>query len=139
MIPYPHLREADVMYKKRVWQVIDLEQKFNQPFYYPSKKSKTERTHQLIGWAREERIIAYRPGANQDDEFTEPILTQAGLDSILKRPRKSQLILEGVGSRDGRKVVDLDWELVTRYKIKEEWIGTSNAASVTCASSVLPR
>ena len=24
VIPYPHLREADVMWAKRVWQVIDL-------------------------------------------------------------------------------------------------------------------
>ena len=71
----------------------------------------------------QERIIAYSPGANQDDEFTEPILTQAGLDSILKKTKKSQLILEGVmRAVMVEKVVDLDWELVTRYKIKEEWI-----------------
>ena len=43
VIPYPHLREADVMYKKRVWQVIDLEQKFNQPFYYPQQPIKNRK------------------------------------------------------------------------------------------------
>ena len=35
VIPYPHLREADVMYKRRIWQEIDLRQKFNHPFYFP--------------------------------------------------------------------------------------------------------
>ena len=72
---------------------------------------------------QEERIIAYRPGANQDDEFLEPILTQAGLDSILKKTK--EIATYPGGSREAvmvEKVVDLDWELVTRYKIKEEWI-----------------
>ena len=35
VVPYPHLREADVMYKRRIWQEIDLRQKFNHPFYFP--------------------------------------------------------------------------------------------------------
>ena len=125
VIPYPHLREADVMYKKRVWQVIDLEQKFNQPFYYPQQPIKNRKNLiDLIKMGLEqERIIAYRPGANQDDEFTDPILTQADLDSILKKTKK--LTTYPNGSREAvmvEKVVDLDWELVTRYMIKEEWI-----------------
>ena len=35
VIPYNHIREADVMWSKRVWTVIDLRQKFNLPLYYP--------------------------------------------------------------------------------------------------------
>ena len=35
VVPYPHLREADVMYKRRIWQEIDLRQKFNHTFYFP--------------------------------------------------------------------------------------------------------
>ena len=34
-ISYPHLREADVMWSKRVWRVIDLREKMNLPLYYP--------------------------------------------------------------------------------------------------------
>lgn len=125
VIPYPHLREADVMYKKRVWQVIDLEQKFNQPFYYPQLPIQNRKNLiDLIRMGlREERIIAYRPGANQDDEFQTPLLTQADLDSVLKKTKVIDTYPNG--SREPVKVeqvVDLDWELVTRYKIKEEWI-----------------
>ena len=37
-IPYPTLREADVMWSKRVWRVIDLREKMNFPLYYPDEK-----------------------------------------------------------------------------------------------------
>ncbi len=35
VVPYVHVREADVMWSKRVWSVIDLRQKFNHPLFYP--------------------------------------------------------------------------------------------------------
>jgi gliding motility associated protien GldN len=34
-IPYTHLREADVMWNKRIWRTIDLKEKMNHPLYYP--------------------------------------------------------------------------------------------------------
>lgn len=36
VIQYDYVREADVMWSKRVWSVIDLRQKFNHPLYYPN-------------------------------------------------------------------------------------------------------
>ena len=35
VIPYEHVREADVAWSKRVWSVIDLRQKFNHALFYP--------------------------------------------------------------------------------------------------------
>jgi gliding motility associated protien GldN len=35
MIPYEHVREADVIWEKRVWRVIDLREKINHTLYYP--------------------------------------------------------------------------------------------------------
>lgn len=35
MIPYEYVREADVVWSKRVWSYIDLREKINQPLYYP--------------------------------------------------------------------------------------------------------
>jgi len=36
-IPYTSLREADVMWAKRVWRVIPLKEKINHPLYYPTQ------------------------------------------------------------------------------------------------------
>jgi gliding motility associated protien GldN len=34
-IPYSPIREADVMWAKDIWRIIDLREKLNQPLYYP--------------------------------------------------------------------------------------------------------
>jgi gliding motility associated protien GldN len=35
-IPYPSIREADILWAKKVWRVIDLREKMNLPLYYPT-------------------------------------------------------------------------------------------------------
>lgn len=35
IIPYPVVRQADIMWSKVIWQRIDLREKINQPLYYP--------------------------------------------------------------------------------------------------------
>ncbi len=37
VIPYTHIREADVEYYKRVWRIIDLREKINHPLFYPKQ------------------------------------------------------------------------------------------------------
>src|ERR1041385_3876522 len=34
-VPYPFVREADVMWSKRIWRTIDMREKLNQVYYYP--------------------------------------------------------------------------------------------------------
>lgn len=35
MIPYAHVREADVMWSKRIWRALDMREKLNHSIYYP--------------------------------------------------------------------------------------------------------
>ena len=37
VVPYPHIREADVMWYRRVWRTIDLREKMNHTLYYPTE------------------------------------------------------------------------------------------------------
>lgn len=37
-IPYPYLREADVMWSKDIWRIIDLRQRMNYPLRYPESE-----------------------------------------------------------------------------------------------------
>ena len=38
----PYVREADILWKRRVWQVIDLREKMNQPMYFPAVRLMAE-------------------------------------------------------------------------------------------------
>lgn len=35
MIPYEHVREADVVWSKRVWRALDMRERLNHPIFYP--------------------------------------------------------------------------------------------------------
>jgi hypothetical protein len=37
VVPYTHIREADVIWARRVWRTIDLREKMNHPLYFPTE------------------------------------------------------------------------------------------------------
>jgi gliding motility associated protien GldN len=81
VIPYTHLREADVMWSTRIWRKLDLREKINQPLYYPTQPIKNRRslTQVIIEAVREGSLTAYDP---LDDEFT-MTLTKAEIERKL--------------------------------------------------------
>ena len=127
VVPYPHLREADVMYTQRIWQEIDLREKMNHPYYYPIKPIADRKS--LFDVIRnallvEGSLVAYGTvPAGDDDEFRYP-LSPNQVDSILNPtvliPEFDLETGEKIGDRPEQ--VAIETGAITRYLIKEDWI-----------------
>lgn len=126
VIAWPYLREADVMWAKRIWQKIDLRQKMNQTLYFPiddleGRKSLFDVIR--IGLLEQGSITAYGLGPTQDDdEFRYP-LGQAELDSMLKPVRiRYRDNLDTGEKEEVRSVEEVTSKDVVAYTLKEDWI-----------------
>lgn len=69
-IPYVYLREADVMWSKRIWQELDLREKVNHPLYYPAQPVRHRMSLMSALWqaaVNEGRLTVYT-----DEDFKFP-------------------------------------------------------------------
>jgi gliding motility associated protien GldN len=126
VVPYTHIREADVMWARRVWRTIDLREKMNHPLYFPTeaindRKSLFDVIRQ--GLMVDGSITAYSVGpVGTDDEFKKPLLA-----SELKElfTRLDTQYTENLESGDMDMVVqeiNLESRDIMMYNIKEDWI-----------------
>ncbi|MBL0314320.1 MAG: gliding motility protein GldN [Flavobacteriales bacterium] len=126
VIAYPYLREADVMWARRIWQVIDLKQKINHPLYFPVDELENRKSLFdviKIGLLDKGSITAYGLGPTQDDdEFRYP-LGQTEIDSMLNPVRLRYVEnLETGEKEEVRSVEPVSSKDVVGYKLKEDWI-----------------
>ena len=127
VIPYTSLREADVMWNKRVWRRIDLREKQNHVLYFPIKDFAQGRKNlfEIIQDAvlNEGTITAYSPGSvvAPDDMFTTPLTTEE-VKKILT-PTTSEDVYDEFGEITGTQEVEnpIAASQVKFYDIKEEW------------------
>lgn len=140
VVQYTHLREADVMWAKRVWRVIDLTEKMNHKLYYPLVPL-TDRMclYDVIkyGALQEGAITVYKP---EDDRFTFPVKPSNGnindpdfkyqLDKMfskeIKIPQRDPETGEQMTDMDGNPLFNDTIEFyesrdIIKYEIKEDW------------------
>jgi gliding motility associated protien GldN len=122
-IPYYPVREADVIWKKRIWRLMDLRQKINHPFYYPETPQKGWKNFMtvIMDAIREGTVTAYDPA--KDDQFLVPLTFQeiekkfTRTDTVpIVDPNNPQRIL-----RYEVVTEEFDATEVMRIKIKEDW------------------
>lgn len=133
-IPYAYLREADVMFSKRIWRVIDFKEKMNLPFAYPLSKSTKDRrslVDVIMDAAEEGSLTAY--GTN-DDEFTLPMASDgfkklggAGIDSM--KMTRSEPPYEEF---DTVIVREFSRDKVISLRVKEEWFFDKQRSVLEC-------
>jgi gliding motility associated protien GldN len=120
-IPYPYLREADITWTRRIWRVIDMREKMNQPFYFPERPQNSWRSFVqiIMDGLKEGTITAYSP---ETDQFLVPLNYKELLDRLertdsvrLPRPDNPDILYDTVIK------IEFDPANVKKIKIKEDF------------------
>ena len=120
-IPYSHVREADVMWSKRIWRVIDLRKKINQPLYFPTTPigDRASLIHIILAEIKSGTVNAY--DADVGDDMTVKI-TQADIDRKMGAEADSTSIQTAPGVyRDTVIINEPSPEDVKQIQVQEEW------------------
>ncbi|TAK40356.1 MAG: gliding motility protein GldN [Saprospiraceae bacterium] len=114
LLPYDHVREADIFWEKRIWRVIDIREKMNLPFAYPERPFFSI----LMDAATSGEITVY---GTEDDKFTNKLIPDevasmgATIDTVITfDPETYEEQLQVVRN-------DLNPEDVKRFRLKEVW------------------
>lgn len=118
VIPYDNVREADVLWQKRIWRIIDSREKMNLPFKYEG-----------IDWKDIKPLIFVLRDAAVSGEIT---VYQEDNFKVVKLPADVAKIgagndtipltdLDGNYIKDTVLVREFDPTRVSKYRIKEDW------------------
>ncbi|MCQ2294448.1 MAG: gliding motility protein GldN [Bacteroidales bacterium] len=103
-MPYPALRESDVIWETCMWRTIDFREKFNQFFYFPKGEDSLNNNQGRINLA----YLIYRNAANgefeifEDDELKIPI----DWDFMYRRLNKADTTLTDPVYDDYGEIID---------------------------------
>ncbi len=125
-IPYPYVREADVMWSNTVWRIIDLREKMNLPLFYPINKmdGRYSLIQLLLHGIQYEGLTAY--STKYDDEFKvdmtyEQVLVEMGVaaDTLMVQQEDGTFVSQVVTG-------DLKPNEVKQILVKEVWFFDRN-------------
>ena len=135
---YAPLRQADVMWSRKVWREIDLRQKINHPFYYPENNgvpgaAVTDDRRSLIdviyNAIQEGSLTAYGNPV-YDDEFREPMAEEevkaiGGAGETIEEAVNWDKVADGMSEEEAleRKATPtyFDRNMVKKWRLKEVW------------------
>lgn len=121
-IPYPHLREADMMWTRRMWRILDLRERMNHPLYFPTSRmyDRSSLVQRLMDAIKYNEINAYDPDV--DDEFSSLI----SYDQILTKLEAKDTEKPDISPTTGEDTTiiisgSINWAEIRELEIKEEW------------------
>ena len=126
-VPYPSIREADIIWSKRIWRIIDLREKMNLPLYYPT--TMMDDRFSLIGLLlhgiQYEGLTAF--SAKVDDEFKVRIGYEEALQEMGATVDTTMVINPATGKEE-QKIVsrEIRSDEVKQILVKEVWFFDRN-------------
>lgn len=122
-VPYPYVREADVMWAKRIWRTLDLRKKMNHPYYYPERPNGGLMSlFDIIKGSVLNGCVTAFDNPAFDDEFKVPMSVEAAADLLI-----SKEIIEvedpfnpGTYRKD-TVVTQVESSDILQYWVKEDW------------------
>jgi gliding motility associated protien GldN len=118
-LPWQPVREADILWEKRIWRIVDVREKLNLPFAAPESP-----LFKVLAEAVENGdLTAY---STDNDKFTKPMSNDAVLSKLYHRDTISIINMET--GLEEIKVVEnqINWEDVKRFRLKEAWFFDAN-------------
>ena len=120
VVAYTHVREADVMWHRRIWREIDLREKINHPLYFPTQPINDRKSlfDVIKEGVLEGTLTAYDA---QDDEFTVQ-LTKA--EAIGKMGDSLTIMTEDeYGDPTIPQITynPVETPDIVKYRLKEDW------------------
>jgi gliding motility associated protien GldN len=123
VLAYQPLREADIMWERTVWRILDAREKMNLPFAYPEEPF----AGILLDGAKSGNFTIF---AGDDEKFTKPMDTTS-LNSIIFK-RDTVTVIDPETYEEITKVVDnsINLEDIKRFRIKEKWFFDKNTSTM---------
>ena len=127
VVPYTHIREADVMYYKRIWRVIDLNEKINHPLYYPIQPIKEigyERISlfELLKRSVEEGTITAYEEEGDGGQFKTPLTKSEAINKLSEE--KTEVAFDPATGLEVETSYNepINASEVSAYWLKEDWV-----------------
>ncbi|MFA5815807.1 MAG: gliding motility protein GldN [Bacteroidales bacterium] len=123
-IEYPHVREADIMWSKVVWRIIDLREKMNQPLYYPTKVigDRMNLIELLLQSIKDGGLQAYSAPLDDPNEFKEPITYDQVMTNFDAKDKVIGVLNVATGLTDSIKIKgEINTDEALQILVKEMW------------------